>query len=208
MWNHWNTLRINPSLNRIRGTVGVGTGRTGSREAHGWFHLIHRDVVKWQKDLTKKFSQSKYFEELHKHQKGEKKGGVCRFLLDRVLGRFNIDYNFNPKQRLMRKVEDAVSRVSGAFDEHMRQLFEHKHLAHIPFLPMTPLVKAAMNTDTSTPSSTTAAAEGTSEGNDQAPEFPKQDPRKPTGCSEIASRNPQQQLIKHLQCKLWFPFYH
>ncbi|KAI5666370.1 hypothetical protein M9H77_16223 [Catharanthus roseus] len=54
MLYHWNTLRIKPSPNRIGGT---------------------RLKTRKQKDLTKRFSRSKYFEELHKHQKGKKKGG-------------------------------------------------------------------------------------------------------------------------------------
>ncbi|KAI5656455.1 hypothetical protein M9H77_25248 [Catharanthus roseus] len=67
-----------------------------------------------------------------------------------------------PRIQLMRKVEDAVSRVSVAFKEHIRRLFEHNQLAHILFPPMMPLIRVAMSADTSTSTSTIAVA-GTSE---------------------------------------------
>ncbi|KAI5675824.1 hypothetical protein M9H77_06774 [Catharanthus roseus] len=63
----------------------------------------------------------------------------------------------------MWRVENTVSRVSVTFDEHMRRLFEHNHLAYIPFPLMMPLVRAAMSVDPSTSSSTAAVAAGTSE---------------------------------------------
>ncbi|KAI5682311.1 hypothetical protein M9H77_03539 [Catharanthus roseus] len=63
----------------------------------------------------------------------------------------------------MRRVEDAVLRVSTAFDEHMRQLFQYNHLAYIPFPPMMPLVRVMMSIDPSTSSSTVAVVERTSE---------------------------------------------
>ncbi|KAI5674370.1 hypothetical protein M9H77_14734 [Catharanthus roseus] len=61
------------------------------------------------------------------------------------------------EQRLMRRVEDVVSRISAIFDKHMRRLFEHNHLVHIPFPPMMSFVKAAMSTDFPTYLSTAAA---------------------------------------------------
>ncbi|KAI5666278.1 hypothetical protein M9H77_16131 [Catharanthus roseus] len=67
------------------------------------------------------------------------------------------------KYRLMHRVEDAVSRVSVALNEHMRRLFEYNHLAYIPFPWMMPLVKAAMSADPSTSSSTAVAIAGTPE---------------------------------------------
>ncbi|KAI5677669.1 hypothetical protein M9H77_08619 [Catharanthus roseus] len=57
-------------------------------------------------------------------------------------------------------VEDVVSIISAAFDEHMRQLFEHNNLAYIPFPQMMPLVRAAMSANPSTSSLTTAAERG------------------------------------------------
>ncbi|KAI5674307.1 hypothetical protein M9H77_14671 [Catharanthus roseus] len=66
------------------------------------------------------------------------------------------------KQRLMRRVEDVVSRVSAVFDEHMRCLFKHNHLTYIPFPLMMPLGSTTMSVDPFTSSSTTAAV-GTSE---------------------------------------------
>ncbi|KAI5682005.1 hypothetical protein M9H77_03233 [Catharanthus roseus] len=59
------------------------------------------------------------------------------------------------------RVEDVVSRVSATFDEHMRRLFEHNHLAYTSFPPMMPLTKSAMGVDNST-SSSTAVVAGTS----------------------------------------------
>ncbi|KAI5677359.1 hypothetical protein M9H77_08309 [Catharanthus roseus] len=59
-------------------------------------------------------------------------------------------------------LEDDVSIVSTAFDEHMKWLFEHNHLAYIPFQTMMPLIKAAMSVDSSI-SSWTAAATGSFE---------------------------------------------
>ncbi|KAI5657194.1 hypothetical protein M9H77_25987 [Catharanthus roseus] len=56
------------------------------------------------------------------------------------------------------QVEDVVLRVSSSFNEHIWRLFEHNQLTYIPFLPMMPLVRAAMSVDTSTSTSTTAAA--------------------------------------------------
>ncbi|KAI5665008.1 hypothetical protein M9H77_24331 [Catharanthus roseus] len=112
-------------------------------------------------------------------------GGVRKFLLRRILG----EMSFGPEdaevsgttmpndlqlmaiiaggtscdhheQRLMRRVEDDISRVSAAFDEHMRQLFEHNHLAYIPFPSMMPFVRVVMSVDPSTSSSTVAAVVG------------------------------------------------
>ncbi|KAI5663914.1 hypothetical protein M9H77_23237 [Catharanthus roseus] len=51
--------------------------------------------------------------------------------------------------RLIRRVEDVVSRVFAAFDEHMRRLFKHSHFAYIPLPLMMPLVRVAMNSSTS-----------------------------------------------------------
>ncbi|KAI5649521.1 hypothetical protein M9H77_35526 [Catharanthus roseus] len=44
------------------------------------------------------------------------------------------------KQQLMRRIEDVVSRISVAFDEHMRRLFKHNQLTYIPFLLIMSLV--------------------------------------------------------------------
>ncbi|KAI5648936.1 hypothetical protein M9H77_34941 [Catharanthus roseus] len=66
------------------------------------------------------------------------------------------------RRRLMRRVENVVSKVSVLFDEHMRWLFEHNHLEYIPFPMMMPLVRAVISVDPST-SSSTAAIVGTSE---------------------------------------------
>ncbi|KAI5667514.1 hypothetical protein M9H77_17367 [Catharanthus roseus] len=161
------------------------------------------------KDLTERFSRSKYLEELHKHQKADKKGEYEKFhevrkaeedakasstpmpdglqLMPIVVGRVSRDHlygagseavNFivessravvglapcclDHDQRLMQRVEDAVSRVFVTFDEHMRQLFEHNQLAYIPFPLMVPLVRVAMSAYTST-STLTATVMGTSE---------------------------------------------
>ncbi|KAI5676163.1 hypothetical protein M9H77_07113 [Catharanthus roseus] len=65
------------------------------------------------------------------------------------------------EQRLIWRVEDIVSRASSAFDEHMRWLFKHNHLAYILFPSMMPHVRVAISVDPSISSSTTAAA-GTS----------------------------------------------
>ncbi|KAI5661646.1 hypothetical protein M9H77_20970 [Catharanthus roseus] len=67
----------------------------------------------------------------------------------------------------MRREEDAVSRVSAIFGEHMRWLFKHNHLAYIPFPPMMPLIRNVMSVNPSTSSSTAAATGGTSEVTDR-----------------------------------------
>ncbi|KAI5681782.1 hypothetical protein M9H77_03010 [Catharanthus roseus] len=59
MCNLWNTLRIKSSPNGIRG-AGLRDREDGEPGST------------WQKDLIERFSLSKYLEELHKHQKGEK----------------------------------------------------------------------------------------------------------------------------------------
>ncbi|KAI5672810.1 hypothetical protein M9H77_13174 [Catharanthus roseus] len=65
------------------------------------------------------------------------------------------------EHRLMRRVEDAVSKIYATFDEHMRWLFEHSHLVYITFPSMVPLVRVSMSADPSTSLSTAAAAAGT-----------------------------------------------
>ncbi|KAI5675405.1 hypothetical protein M9H77_06355 [Catharanthus roseus] len=126
-------LRIKPSPSGIRET-GLRGGEPGSTRV--------------QNDFTERFSQSKYVEELHKHQKEEKKGEY-------------VDYLLAEFWRLMRRVEDAVSRVSAAFDEHMRRLFEHNYLAIHSISAMMPLIRVAMSADPSI-SSSTAIVAGTS----------------------------------------------
>ncbi|KAI5653294.1 hypothetical protein M9H77_30481 [Catharanthus roseus] len=56
-----------PELDSRTGMMGIGK-HTGDSIS------FTETIVKWQKDLTERFSRRKYIEELHKHQKGEKKG--------------------------------------------------------------------------------------------------------------------------------------
>ncbi|KAI5682312.1 hypothetical protein M9H77_03540 [Catharanthus roseus] len=56
-----------------------GQGGRGAEKHTGGSILFTEIIVKWQKDLTKKFSRSKYLEELQKHQKREKKGEYVDF---------------------------------------------------------------------------------------------------------------------------------
>ncbi|KAI5666829.1 hypothetical protein M9H77_16682 [Catharanthus roseus] len=105
-----------------------------------------------QKDLTERFSWSKFFEELHKHQKGEKKGKYEKF------------------HEVRRKAEkdDEASATAMPDDFQLMAIvagggeFEHNQLAYMPFPSMMPLVRVVMSVDTSTSTSTTATA-GTSE---------------------------------------------
>ncbi|KAI5666394.1 hypothetical protein M9H77_16247 [Catharanthus roseus] len=48
----------------------------GSREAHGWFYLLHRAS---QGNLTERFSKRRHLEELYNHQTGAKKGQYTKF---------------------------------------------------------------------------------------------------------------------------------
>ncbi|KAI5649781.1 hypothetical protein M9H77_35786 [Catharanthus roseus] len=116
-----------------------------------------------QKDLTKRFSQSKYFEELHKHKKGEKKGEYIDYRLTKFWVKFHEFRKMlsciggvllGSQAEAYVGVEDVVSRVYAALNVHMRWLFEHNHLPCIPFSPMIPFVKAAVNADPFTASST------------------------------------------------------
>ncbi|KAI5681612.1 hypothetical protein M9H77_02840 [Catharanthus roseus] len=185
MWNHWNILACKASLNGIRGTElrDRKDGKAGCTR---------------QKDLTERFSCSKYLEELHMHQKGEKKGERVDFRSTQFWKKFHevrrkaeedVEVSGTPmpddlqlmtivaggvnrsrlygaglevaqfkaessrtvvglvlccldhEQRLMWRDEDTVSRVSAAFDEHMRRQFEYNQLTYIPFPAMMPLVE-------------------------------------------------------------------
>ncbi|KAI5668205.1 hypothetical protein M9H77_18058 [Catharanthus roseus] len=70
MMKYWKSPKYKAFCEQ-KGT-GMRDGRSGSREVHRWFYLLHRaSIVK--ADLTEKFSKSKHLEELHKHQIGDKK---------------------------------------------------------------------------------------------------------------------------------------
>ncbi|KAI5672613.1 hypothetical protein M9H77_12977 [Catharanthus roseus] len=154
------------------GSFDSGYGSSGLEASIWRFLRVIIFAYKQQKDLTKRFYRSKYLEELHKHQKGEKKGEYADFysarkIFTRSKGRprrilrlamFNdlqlmaivaggmsrdrfyrvgsetahliaessrvtvalVPCYFDHKQRLMRRVEDAISKVSATFDEYMR----------------------------------------------------------------------------------------
>ncbi|KAI5649832.1 hypothetical protein M9H77_35837 [Catharanthus roseus] len=65
-------------------------------------------------------------------------------------------------QRIMRRVEAAISSVCAAFDEHMMQFSEQNHLSYTSMPLMMDIVRAAMAVIPSTSLSTTVAA-GTSD---------------------------------------------
>ncbi|KAI5683221.1 hypothetical protein M9H77_04449 [Catharanthus roseus] len=138
--------------NKTQGQGGRGAGKhTGDSLS------FTETIVRWQKDFTKKFPRSKYIEELHKHQKREKKE-ERNFTRSRRRPRRML----RRRHRLMWKIENAVSRVSATFEEHKQRLFEHNQLAYILLPLMMPLVRAAMSANT-TISTSIAAALGTSE---------------------------------------------
>lgn len=63
------------------------------------------------------------------------------------------------KQRMMWRVEAAISSISDVFDEHMRQLFEQNHMAYTLLPPMMDLIRAARATIPSRSSSNAPVAE-------------------------------------------------
>ncbi|KAI5667060.1 hypothetical protein M9H77_16913 [Catharanthus roseus] len=90
-------LRVKPSLNETRGT-GLREREDESREALGF-----------KKNLTERFSRKKYLEELHKHQKGEKKREYVDFHSTRFWEKFH---------KIQRKAEeDDVVSVTGMLND-------------------------------------------------------------------------------------------
>ncbi|KAI5675724.1 hypothetical protein M9H77_06674 [Catharanthus roseus] len=98
-----------------------------------------------QANLTKRFSKSKHLEELHKYQKGDKKGQY-------------VDFQSEEFWRIMSRVEVAVSSVCATFDEYTRQFSKQSHLPYTPMPLMMDIVRATMVIVASISSLTTAVA--------------------------------------------------
>ncbi|KAI5652438.1 hypothetical protein M9H77_29625 [Catharanthus roseus] len=166
-------LHIKPNLNGIRGT-GLRTGKTGSQEAHEWFHLIHKDDCEMgiKVLIEQVLSRAPHVSE-GGEERGEKFHEVWRIAKEDAEASGTAMPNnlqliaivAGGAAHFIAESSRAAARfapVSIAFDKHMRQLFEHNQLAYIPFPPMIPLIRAAMSADTSTYISIAVAA-GTSE---------------------------------------------
>ncbi|KAI5640848.1 hypothetical protein M9H77_00229 [Catharanthus roseus] len=129
MWNHWNTLAYKAQSEQNK--------RAGLRDKEDG---EPKSTLVVPSHLQRRL-QNGYEEKFHKVRRkaGENAQESAALAL----------CCFDHEQRLMRRVEDVVSRVSAAFDKNIRWLFEHNHLAYIPFPPMMPLVRIAMSFDPS-----------------------------------------------------------
>ncbi|KAI5650121.1 hypothetical protein M9H77_36126 [Catharanthus roseus] len=146
--------------------------------------------LKRQADLMERFSKSRHLEELHKHRSRDKKGTMW-ISIQRSFGGDLTRLDRRPKrklqpraahlrversqgivglptcylvteQRIMRRVEVAVSSVYIVFEEHLRWFVEQTHLSYTPMTLMIEIVRAAMAAVPLT-SSSTAADVGTSD---------------------------------------------
>ncbi|KAI5673142.1 hypothetical protein M9H77_13506 [Catharanthus roseus] len=131
-----------------------------------------------EEDLTERFSKIRHFEELHKHQTGDKKG-QCLQLMAIISGGLNRGRSYgvgseaahfraeNNQVTLLFESREkdhetgaAISSVYTTFGEHRRRFAEESHLPYTLMPPMIDIITIAMAIVPST-SSSTAAVGGT-----------------------------------------------